>query len=236
MATDSAHRQIIRSDIPFDLSICVNRCNLWLPDLQSVQSVASDYERAFCQWKQIAGIVKSSVQTSRSDLSICVNRCNLWLPDLQSAQSVASDYERAFCQWKQIAGIVKLSVQTSRSDLSICVNRCNLWLPDLQSVQSVAIREAARLRTLCVQREIIGTVVGAKLQSPNHYLIEIECDGLEDATAFEILAIGLPFESIVLESAAGSRITLNCSDGPNIAHGMPVKVTIKVPERIDAEP
>lgn len=84
-----------------------------------------------------------------------------------------------------------------------------------------------------MQREIIGTVVGTRLLGANEYSIEVECDALEDVTAFEIVSISLPFERIALEAAAGSRVNLACAEGPNVSAGMQVTITISSKERVE---
>jgi hypothetical protein len=78
-----------------------------------------------------------------------------------------------------------------------------------------------------VEQEIIGTVVSIEPQGTNTYLVEIECEALEDITAFEILSIGLPFEHITPKSAAGSRLKVTCTGGSKVDSGEKVKIAVK---------
>jgi hypothetical protein len=82
-------------------------------------------------------------------------------------------------------------------------------------------------RNAYVEQEILGTVVSVQPQDANTYLVEVECEALEDVNAFEIVSIGLPFEHIALNSAAGSRLKLACAGGIKVDSGEKVKIAIK---------
>jgi hypothetical protein len=79
-----------------------------------------------------------------------------------------------------------------------------------------------------VQRQIKGTVVGARLQSEDAYLVEIECDGI-DIAAFEIIGVSLPYKRVASETA-GSRLMLICGADTKVIPGMRVEVTVGSPD------
>jgi hypothetical protein len=79
-----------------------------------------------------------------------------------------------------------------------------------------------------VEQEILGTIVSVEPQGESTCSVEIECEALEDVTAFEIISIGLPFEHIAVSAAAGSRLKLACTGGRSkIAAGEKVKIAIR---------
>jgi hypothetical protein len=56
-----------------------------------------------------------------------------------------------------------------------------------------------------MERRIIGIVVGFEAKDANACFVEIECEALEDATAFQIVSTDLPFEHVAFDRAVGSR-------------------------------
>jgi hypothetical protein len=84
---------------------------------------------------------------------------------------------------------------------------------------------------LIMEQRITGTVASVEAQETNACSVEIECEALEDATAFQIVSTDLPFEHVALKRAAGSRLILICAPGSKINVGDKVKVVVR---RLDA--
>ena len=75
-----------------------------------------------------------------------------------------------------------------------------------------------------MEQRIIGTVVGVEPQDANTFFVEVECEALEDATAFQIVSTDLPFKHVALNRAAGSRLKLICAQGAEISVGAEGKI------------
>jgi hypothetical protein len=114
---------------------------------------------------------------------------------------------------------------------------CRDAMPDAQKGASLPRydRLGSLDRNVYVEQEILGTVVGVEPQSENTCSVEIECEALEDVTAFEIISIGLPFEHIAMNAAAGSRLKLACTGRSKIAPGEKVKIAIRPLEGTEAQ-
>jgi hypothetical protein len=78
-----------------------------------------------------------------------------------------------------------------------------------------------------VERRIIGTVVGVEAKDANACFVEIECEALENATAFQIISTDLSFEHVALNRVAGSRLSLICARGSKIAVGQKARQTFR---------
>jgi len=77
-----------------------------------------------------------------------------------------------------------------------------------------------------MEQTIIGTVVGVEPKDVNSCFVEIECEALEDATAFQIVSTDLPFEHVALNRTEGSRLKLICARGSKVEPGQKVKVIV----------
>ena len=78
-----------------------------------------------------------------------------------------------------------------------------------------------------MERRIIGTVVGLEAKDANACFLEIECEALEDATAFQIVSTDLPFEHVAFDRAVGSRLNLICARGSKVAVGRKVEIVVR---------
>ena len=78
-----------------------------------------------------------------------------------------------------------------------------------------------------MERRIVGTVVRVEFQDAKTYFVEIECEALEDATAFRIASTDLPFEHVALNGAVGSRLNLICAGGSQVQVGAKVNVAVR---------
>jgi hypothetical protein len=77
-----------------------------------------------------------------------------------------------------------------------------------------------------MERRIIGTVVGVEAKDENASFVEIECEALEDVTAFQIVSTDLSFDHVALNRAAGSRLNLICARGSGVTVGQKVKIVV----------
>jgi hypothetical protein len=84
-----------------------------------------------------------------------------------------------------------------------------------------------------MEQRIIGTVVGVEPQDANTFFVEVECEALEDATAFQIVSTDLPFKHVALNRAAGSRLKLICAQGAEISVGRKVRFVVRPSESSD---
>jgi hypothetical protein len=83
-----------------------------------------------------------------------------------------------------------------------------------------------------VKQELLGTVVGVEARGADARLVEVQCEALEDVSAFEIVSIGLPFEHTTgLDRAVGSRLKLTCRGRSTLNAGEKVKIVINTLER-----
>lgn len=109
-----------------------------------------------------------------------------------------------------------------------------MFLPDWKERPTGYDRKDSANRNVYVEQEIIGTVVNVEPQGANTCLVEIECEALEDVTAFEIVSVDLPFEHIIPNPAAGSRLKLTCTGGSKVGSGEKVRIAIKPLEGAEA--
>ena len=78
-----------------------------------------------------------------------------------------------------------------------------------------------------MEQRIVGIVVHVDSEDARTCFVEIECEALEDATAFRIVSTDLPFEHVALNRAAGSRLNLICAGASQIKVGAKVNVAVR---------
>jgi hypothetical protein len=82
-----------------------------------------------------------------------------------------------------------------------------------------------------MEQRIVGTVIRVEPQDSKTSFVEIECEALEDASAFQIVSTDLPYEHVALNRAAGSRLNLICAGGSHVSEGAKVNVVVRPVKR-----